>query len=183
MTVTKWAFDEMIHAWWFDEGLLAGEYPGHPSPTRAREKFGLLVASGVRTFVDLTTPADQLEPYKQLVSEVAAAENLGLRHLSFPIPDLGVVDNEKYDSICEAIKEARADGVVYLHCWGGVGRTGTVVACWFGRQGADYAEAMARLSDSRAGTRKSHRACPEASVQHAFLERRLARGSCERSTT
>ena len=110
-----------------------------------------------------------------MVSEVAAATNLNLRHLSFPIPDLGVVDDEAYDSICEAIEQARADGVVYLHCWGGVGRTGTVVACWFGMQGADYAQAMVRLGDCRVGTRKSHRACPEASVQHAFLEGRLAR--------
>lgn len=175
MTDTPWAHDDMIHAWWFDDGLLAGEYPGHPSPTRARDKVDLLVASGVRTFVDLTTQGDRLKPYKQLVSEVAAAENLDLRHLSFPIPDLGVVDDETYDSICEAIEQARADGVVYLHCWGGVGRTGTVVACWFGRQGADYAQAMVRLGDCRADTRKSHRPCPEASVQHAFLERKLAR--------
>ena len=42
--------------------LLAGEYPGHPT-RRAAEKIDLLVDAGIRTFVDLTTPADRLDPY------------------------------------------------------------------------------------------------------------------------
>ncbi len=30
---------------------------------------------------------------------------------------------------------AVANGAVYVHCWGGVGRTGTVVGCWLLRHG------------------------------------------------
>ena len=34
----------------------------------------------------------------------------------------------------DALDAALADGhTVYLHCWGGKGRTGTVVGCWLAR--------------------------------------------------
>jgi hypothetical protein len=89
-----WLHDEFVHAWWVEPGrLLAGEYPGDPDSARARHKLDLLVDVGVRTFVDLTTPADQLEPYHPLVTEIGEARRLDVRHERFPIPDLDVVDD------------------------------------------------------------------------------------------
>lgn len=57
----------------------------------------------------------------------------------------------------------------------GDGRTGTVVACWLGREVASLDEAMIRLHEARAGTRKAHRACPETHSQWELLERPFAR--------
>jgi protein-tyrosine phosphatase len=34
--------------------------------------------------------------------------------------------------------ELQAGGTVYVHCMGGIGRTGTVVGCYFAEQGETY---------------------------------------------
>ena len=39
--------------------------------------------------------------------------------------------------------------VVYVHCWAGVGRTGTVVACHLIRHGMQGDEALARIAKLR----------------------------------
>jgi protein-tyrosine phosphatase len=168
-----WPHDDMIHAWWVGEGLLAGEYPGDRHRSRAEEKLNLLVDAGIRTFVDLTADADALDPYRETLLRIASWRQLNLRRESFPIPDLGVLDDDGYDDILDTIAAAQAHGGVFIHCWGGVGRTGTVVVCWLGRQGATFDEALAALSAARAGTRKAQRPLPESARQRDLLERRL----------
>jgi ADP-ribosyl-[dinitrogen reductase] hydrolase len=171
-----WAHDDFVHAWWVQPGrLLAGEYPGHASPGRARQKVDLLVDAGIRTFVDLTTPADRLEPYQPLIGEVASARGLDVRHVAFPIPDLGVVDDDEYDDVCASIEEGLRRGAVYVHCWGGIGRTGTVVGCVLADEGLAYDEVIDRLASLRASSRKGRRQAPEMQVQHDLIRRRVGR--------
>ena len=171
----SWPHDELVHAWWVEPGrLLAGEYPGHTDAIRAREKVDLLVDSGVRTFVDLTTPDDHLDPYRTVVGDVAAARRLDVRHVSFPIPDLGVVDDPLYDEVTRVIEAGLRRGAVYVHCWGGIGRTGTVIGCVLADEGLTYEEIVDRLAVLRHGTRKAHRPAPEMAVQHDLIRRRVA---------
>ncbi|MBI2709359.1 MAG: ADP-ribosylglycohydrolase family protein [Actinobacteria bacterium] len=168
-----WAYDPFLHAWWVrPRRLLAGEYPGHPDPVRARHNVDVLVDVGIRTFIDLTTPADRLEPYGPVVQAARAARNLDLRHCAFPIPDLGVVDDHDYDAVATMIEDALERGGAYVHCWGGIGRTGTVIGCLLVDEGLDYDAVIARLAALREGTRKARRAAPEMSVQHDVLRRR-----------
>ena len=48
-----------------EEGkLYGGEYPGDRSPAVAKIRLRQLIAIGIRTFVDLTTPADNMMPYE-----------------------------------------------------------------------------------------------------------------------
>jgi ADP-ribosylglycohydrolase len=173
---TAWPHDEFLHAWWVQpDRLLAGEYPGDTDPARARHKVDLLVDEGVRTFVDLTTPADALAPYQQLVLESAEARQLDLRYEPFPIPDLGVVDDHLYDDIAHTIEQGLSRGAVYVHCWGGVGRTGTVIGCVLADEGLGYEEVVERLAILRAASRKAHQRAPEMPVQHELIRRRAAR--------
>jgi len=170
-----WPCEELVHAWWVDPGrLLAGEYPGAEEPAVARTKIDILVDAGIRTFVDLTTPADPLEPYEPLLRSVALARGLNIRHISFPVPDLGVVDDHDYDTIIGAIRRAQAHGGVYVHCWGGIGRTGTVIGCALVDEGLSYEETIERLKTLRSATRKAQRRAPEIQAQHDVIKRRSA---------
>ena len=155
--------------------MLAGEYPGHPDPTVARHQVDLLVDAGVRTFVDLTTPADGLAPYAPLVGDVAAARALDLAHEPFPIPDFSVVEDHRYDDVLATISGATARGAVYVHCWGGIGRTGTVIGCLLADEGLGYDDVVARMAALRSATRKARRSAPEAPAQHDVIRRRSAR--------
>jgi protein-tyrosine phosphatase len=49
-------------------------------------------------------------------------------------------------AILVAIEQAVAEGdVVYIHCWGGIGRTGTVVGCHLVRRGRSGEAALAEV--------------------------------------
>ncbi|HWL42613.1 MAG TPA: ADP-ribosylglycohydrolase family protein [Ilumatobacter sp.] len=172
----RWRHDEFVHAWWVEPGqLLAGEYPGNADAARAAEKIDLLIDHGVRTFVDLTTPDDQLAEYATHVAHAAGRRGLDVRHIGHPIPDLGVIDQPGYDQIAATIRGARGRGAVYVHCWGGIGRTGTVAGCVLIDSGLTADEAIAKLARLRTGTRKSHRPAPETPAQVDALHQRQRR--------
>jgi ADP-ribosylglycohydrolase len=165
-----WSHDEPLHAWWVDPGaLLAGEYPGHEDPAQARLKLSLLADAGIRTIIDLTEP-HELEPYVATLESIEGQRQIGLTRISFPIRDFGVAGHETYDAINDTItREIAAHRPVYVHCWGGVGRTGTVIGCWLIHNGAPHVDVVATLSRMRAGTRKSDRPCPETEAQLELL--------------
>jgi ADP-ribosyl-[dinitrogen reductase] hydrolase len=167
----RWRHDELQHAWWVEPGaVLAGEYPASLDRSKSRQKLEVLVDAGVRTLIDLTEP-HELEPYAPTLAEVAEARRLDLRRVHMPIPDMGVVEDDSYAQILQAIADGRARGVVYVHCWGGMGRTSTVIGCLLARSGATYDEVIARLGKLRAGTRKADAVVPQSRAQHDFLRR------------
>src|SRR5690606_41460522 len=80
------------------------------------------------------------------------------------------------------IAEAEERGRVYVHCWGGVGRTGTVVGCLLLDRGlATGDDVLYRLAELRAGTRKGRRPSPETPAQIEVLRRRARSSTAGRS--
>ncbi len=72
------------------------------------------------------------------------------------------------------------NGKIYIHCWGGVGRTGTIVACLYayllkdkGLTAEDiYNQAMQRLYDSFHRCPKSkYRTIPDTEGQCVFIKK------------
>lgn len=171
--VPDWLHDDLSHGYWVEPGLvLAGEYPGHPDPVRAATKVNLLVDHGIRTFVDLTRPEDGLDPYQPLIEAIAERRGLDLVRIHHPIPDMGVRADVDYDEIVASVREAKRNGGVYVHCWGGIGRTATVVGCLLVENGLSSTEAMDRIDLLRSVTRKAHMAAPQTESQRAVIRRR-----------
>ena len=54
---------------------------------------------------------------------------------------------------------------MYVHCWGGIGRTGTVVGCLLAADGMDCDQLLAAIAALREGTRKA--AAPEPRIRRA----------------
>ena len=132
------------------DGLFAGEYPGHPSPNIAETRVRELVDRGILTFIDLTSRADAslgLLPYEPVFPEIDSEDEKGLKRYSFEIPDMGIPSGpEVMRGVLDLIRSEIAAGrSCYVHCWGGIGRTGTVVACWLREQGLDADTALAKV--------------------------------------
>ena len=137
------------NSYWVHPGrLLAGEYPGDGSDETARRKLGNLLDHGIDCFIDLTH-AGELDPYEPVLRELAAARGLAVEYRRIPIRDFGVPDEpSQMAAILDAIDAALAGGrKPYVHCWGGVGRTGTVVGCHLTRHGFAGDAALARLAE------------------------------------
>jgi len=144
--------------------FLAGEYPGARHEHDASAKLVRLRDVGIRTFIDLTEAGEHgLEPYDQHLSGWAT-------HHRHSIPDLGVPSRERMVGILDAIDEHVAGRpAVYVHCWGGVGRTGTVVGCWLVRHGMTGDEALATIAAWREPTPDGHRRSPEMNSQEEMV--------------
>jgi ADP-ribosylglycohydrolase len=167
-----WTYDRFIHAWWVEPGrVLAGEYPGDPKG--GLTKIDVLIDAGIRTFLNLTTQDDSLVPYVEGLSERRLQRRLELRHVTRPIPDLRTVSDDVYDEIVNTIRsEVDFGRPTYVHCWGGVGRTGTVVGCLLADRGLSMDEVMRTLGRLRSQSRKANRECPETPSQLEVIRRR-----------
>lgn len=128
------------------EQVAAGEYPGDLEPEHARAKVRAILDAGITVFLDLTERGE-LHPYEPILLEEAAARGIVARHLRHPIRDLRVCSPREMTAIIQAIGDAVDDGEkVYVHCWGGVGRTGTVAGCWLVEEGMTPDDALATVA-------------------------------------
>jgi len=144
------------NTYWVVPGkLFAGEYPGARDLEEARQRLRRFLAAGVRHFIDLTE-AGELQPYAELLTEEAGP---GTSYKRIPIDDVSVPDEPKaMAEIIAAIDHAIAEGgITYVHCRGGVGRTGLAVACWLQERGQTPDQAVADLADKWRSCEKSER--------------------------
>jgi protein-tyrosine phosphatase len=155
-----------------DGRLIAGEYPGDRDEEVARNKLSLLLDAGVTTFIDLTE-GHELSPYDALVAETAKARGAPVTYIRLPIRDVSVpkspsVMREILDTIDSALESG---GTAYVHCWGGVGRTGTVVGCHLVRRGMTGEEALARVAELFKNMEKysQRRRSPETDEQDTYV--------------
>ncbi len=143
MTSGQFFFPQDYNAYWVvPEQLLAGPYPISSFRVTAQERIHRFLDVGIRLFVDLTE-AGEMPPYTKYLGGKA-------RHLSMPIPDFDVPSQTQMVRILDAIDQAlMAQRKVYVHCFAGQGRTGTVVGCYLVRHGLSGAEALARIGTLR----------------------------------
>ena len=151
------------------KNVFAGEYPRNKDDESSYAKLKQFESFGITHFVDLTEKGE-LRPYEHLLYE-------GASYLRFPITDVYVPQSTEsvrslIAKITKAIKEYPKTKV-YIHCWGGVGRTGLVVGCLLAElYKLGYDETLEKLEKLFAACPKSaYRDTPETMEQRDFIAR------------
>ena len=151
-----------------DDNVWAGEYPVWEWEQGARmRQLKLFTDFGINYFLDLTENGE-MPPYAPFLTN-----NIG-RH-TFPIPNGCIPHSVKWVVDLFRIINGvlnKPETKLYIHCHGGVGRTGTIVACYyiyFKGMPADNALAEMRRRYATHG-RSAWMSAPETEVQLNFIK-------------
>ncbi len=165
-TKQKLPFDR---SYWVVHGkFLAGYYPGDRQKDMMKQKMSDLLVCGVRCIINLMEPNERDHdglPFVDYVSVLQRITN-GSPPVTchrMPIRDLGIPSRDFMVQILDQIDVALGeDRPVYVHCWGGRGRTGTVVGCWLVRHGiAEGESVLEKIKELRHTDSKVHWPSPE----------------------
>jgi protein-tyrosine phosphatase len=146
-------------------------YPGRVYRRDLEQDLATLARGEVRTLI-LLVEDHELVRWGDL-DIVARAGTRGVTVERWPMPDgMPPSSLEVMDALLDSIDAARANGDVAVACMGGVGRTGTVVACALVRAGMAPTDAIAEVRRVR------HPTAVETGEQrrfvHAFASHHLA---------
>ena len=168
--------------WVVEDKFLAGAYPGSPDPAKHHQRIEQLWEAGIRTFINLVEEDETnndghpFARYDHVLRELARQSGDRVAHIRLPVRDLSVPSPDGMRSILDAVDlSLAADLPVYLHCFGGVGRTGTAVCCWLVRHGfSKPQDAVQILHELRQADQQTKgRKAPETSEQIKLIERWL----------
>lgn len=163
-----------IRSYWVVPGkLLAGYYPGAKNSKEAKKKLKALLACGIRHVINLMEPDEfnwdmkPFVPYQEQMRSIAQSMGREVTHEQIPIRDLRTSSRGEMIQILDSIDQSIEEGKsVYIHCWGGTGRTGTVVGCYLARHGFALGQkVLGMIQELRKDAKDYHRPSPETNQQ------------------
>jgi protein tyrosine/serine phosphatase len=161
------------HSYWVIPGkFLAGFYPGAENSEEADDKLRSLLNSGIRCIIDLMEENEVNYLGLPFISYQPALEKIApVTCLRFPIRDFSIPSTDQMIRILDSIDEVMESGqAVYVHCLGGIGRTGTVVGCYLQRHGlADAENVFEKIEELRSQTPGLYIRSPETEEQRRFV--------------
>lgn len=151
-----------------DLNVWAGEYPVWDwDDSIGRMQMQLFTDFGINFFIDLTE-SGEMPPYAQFLSPSIERYRLHIPNRGTPA---AVEDVVRLFQVIECTLSDKPFTNIYIHCLGGVGRTGTIVACYyiyFKQMAADEALAeMRRMFSSH--ERAVWMSAPETEAQIDFI--------------
>jgi protein-tyrosine phosphatase len=163
--------------WVLPNKLLAGEIPTSKTESRKIEKINNILDCNIDVIINLMEVVEKnfsneiLEDYSITLYKEATKKNKKIEMLRYAIKDLNIPTESFMVEILDKIDEQIANGkTVYVHCWGGVGRTGTVIGCYLIRHGfAEPDNVIETINYLKRTTNIAHRTSPETQEQKQFI--------------
>ncbi len=150
--------------WVFPRVFLAGEHPAAAGEHLTRKRLQALLQAGVTAFVDLTEISSGR--YDRILFDEAEGYELEVAYKNFPIRDFTAPAAIEVIAILDYLDLVISQHqMVYLHCWGGIGRTGTIVGCYLTRHGLDGKASLDRIAELRRTLPPPYVRSPEADDQ------------------
>jgi len=158
--------------WVLPGKLMAGEIPAAQTTQATIEKLTALANCGIKTIINLmeTTETDyDGNPFYDYSQHL---QSLNRSMIRMPIVDLSIPSVDEMKNILSRIDESIQRGKpVYVHCWGGIGRTGTVVGCYLIQNGyANQENVFDYIDYLKRTTNAAHRSSPETDEQMEFVK-------------
>lgn len=167
--------------WVLPGKLLAGGFPGRGFATvqagKAAQKEAIerILGAGVDAFLDLTEEGEAIgaESYAPLLEGRRSVRGLPVEIRSAQLRDMSAESAKVQGALSELVSLLAAGKTVYVHCLGGLGRTGTVVGSYLVETGlAPAEEASALVAALRASTDTPTLASPQTDAQRRLVASR-----------
>jgi hypothetical protein len=143
--------------WVVSGKFLAGCYPGAKHTDQAGERLVALIDAGIRCIINLMEEYETdwkggtISLYEEEMHRLASARGSDIECVRMPVPETSIPTIASMKLILDRIDQSIEEGKpVYVHCWGGKGRAGTVVGCYLARHGvATGKDALKMITELR----------------------------------
>ncbi len=157
---------------------MAGCYPGAEDHAQAQRQLRGLVDHGIRHVINLMETNEfnrvgrPFIPYEDMIQSIAKDAGCSISFARMPIKDGWIPTRIEMGRILDSIDESiQANRPVYVHCLGGLGRTGTVVGCYLARHGVSTGRnAIRMIRELRPNTLTHYLNSPETNQQVDLVE-------------
>ena len=154
---------------WIMNNLLVGGLP------RTKKDFDSIKEQGINVFVNLMNDKEAKKGKKKPMFDYRETDHTGIRYLHVPIKDLFTIsDDEMINVAKKVVNEIQNGNKVYIHCYGGHGRTGTLagIVLHFLYPDMTYEEVLKHLNNShKTRVYKPNETTPQTAIQFNQLHR------------
>ena len=155
--------------WVIPDKFLAGPYPRGWHDEVIIGKLDTLLNADISLFINLTEKGESTS-YAELLYRQADIYGKDVEHWNAPIIDWGTTSVNRMVEILDRIDESlENERRVYVHCLGGIGRTGTVVGCYLVRHGMCGEDALQQIAEWRKDIPAGRMRSPESDAQRSMV--------------
>lgn len=157
--------------WVLPNRFIVGEIPASMKEDETIAKLNGLIQVKVNVVINLMEEDEKNYENKSFYDYAPYLNRHNVETHRIPIKDLSIPTIETMRKVLSIVQDSiRQKKVVYLHCWGGVGRTGTAVGCFLLNNSlASKDNVLETINYLKRTTSIDKRQSPETAEQRKFL--------------